>query len=149
MSVLSDIGNFLKEHTPIVSTIIRINTDWTGGDSSEYESCKVDPAACSDSTVINNELIRRCKSCIDVLKLQHIAALPSPSLVKAFLQGVGSGVLLAVGIKAIAKVAGKVLTGLGLVFVLDDLIDIGVWIYRKGKIEDAAKKAKADYCKCG
>ena len=149
MSVFSDIGNFFKEHTPIVSTVIRIFTDWTGGDPTEYESCKVDPAACSDSTVLNNELIRRCKACIDVLKLQHIANLPSPSLVKAFLQGVGSGVLLAVGIKAFAKTAGKVLTGLGVVFVVDDLIDIGVYFYRKSKIEEAAEKAKADYCKCG
>lgn len=148
MSLFGDIVDFFAEHTPIVSTIIRIRADWKGGDPKEYESCKVNEAECSDSTAFNNELIRRCKNCIDVLKLKHIAALPSPSLVKAFLQGLGSGVALAVGIKAIAKQAGKILTGLGLVFAADDLIDIGVYFYRKNKIEEAAEKAKVDYCKC-
>lgn len=138
------------DHVPIVGTIKRAVTNWSGGEISDYVSCKVTIDDCRHLGNLIAE--QQCKTCINSLMNSHIQQLPSPPLVKDILEALGAGVAGAVGWKLLGiagkEVLGKILIGIGIILAVDALVDVALYFYRLFKIKNAASKAKEQFCNC-
>jgi hypothetical protein len=142
------------DHFPIIGTARRALAHWTGGEMQDYISCAVTKHTCVGLGKRIAET--QCTTCIDQMRDVFIKDLPSPSIVKGVMETLVTGIAATVGWKLImsagltegVKLLGKALVGLGVVFLIDMIVDIWMYVYRKGKVEEAAEAAKAHWCVC-
>lgn len=137
------------DHVPIVGTVKRALSHWSGGDIGDYNSCAVLPTDCENlGKTIAEE---NCRNCINRLKTKYIKELPGPSIVKSLTEGVAGVTITALGqslLKGGTTALGKALTGVGVVLIVDDLVDLGIYLYRVLSIGTATNKAIKSFCKC-